>query len=66
MQFRVGNAVTSEVGNGPLPDKLVELDLPAAKTQLDQNFVFGRVRGSWTINSVTFSDVRNRMSLNLT
>lgn len=46
MQFRVGNAVTSEVGNGPLPDKLVELDLPAAKTQLDQNFVFGRVRGA--------------------
>ncbi|RPB06988.1 hypothetical protein P167DRAFT_609751 [Morchella conica CCBAS932] len=65
MQFRVGNAVTSEVGNGPLPDKLVDLDLPAPKTQLDQNFVFGRVRGDWTINSVTFSNVKNRILRNV-
>ncbi|KAH0602238.1 uncharacterized protein H6S33_009879 [Morchella sextelata] len=65
MQFRVGNAVTSEVGNGPLPGKLVDLDLPAPKTQLDQNFVFGRNRGEWTINSVTFSDVNNRILRNV-
>lgn len=59
MQFRVGNIVSDEAGNGPLPDTLVSLDLPENKTGLDKTFEFGVFGGQWTINNVAFSDVEN-------
>lgn len=59
MQFRVGDIVSDETGNGPLPDTLVSLDLPEYKAELDKNFVFGVTNRTWTINKVTFADVEN-------
>lgn len=59
MQFRVGNIVSDETGNGPLPATLVSLDLPEDKPGFDKNFVFGVSGGQWTINQVAFSDIEN-------
>lgn len=59
MQFRVGNFVSDETGNGPLPSTLVSLDLPEYKANIDKNFEFGVSNGQWTINKVAFSDVEN-------
>lgn len=43
MQFRVGNRVRSQAGNGRLPDTLVDQDLPVDHgTPADQTFTFGR------------------------
>ncbi|KAL0636923.1 hypothetical protein Q9L58_004145 [Maublancomyces gigas] len=65
MQFRVGNIVSDETGNGPLPATLVSLDLPEDKPGFDKNFVFGVSGGQWTINKVAFSDIENRILRNV-
>lgn len=59
MQFRVGNTVTDQTGNGALPATLVPLNLPTDHATIDQSFSFSRTAGEWTINGVTFSDVQN-------
>lgn len=59
MQFRVGNIVSDETGNKPLPATLVSLDLPEDKANVDKTFEFGVTNRQWTINKVAFSDVEN-------
>ncbi|CAZ82072.1 unnamed protein product [Tuber melanosporum] len=65
MQFRVGTTVSSEVGNGPLPATLVDLNIPTDHETIDQTFAFGRTSGQWTINGRTFSDAANRILRNV-
>jgi len=71
MRFDVGRRVTSKKGNGPLPAKLVDLELPPARDVVDQHFQFGfgprgpPPVGEWTINNRTFADARNRIVRNV-
>ncbi|KAG0634215.1 Cupredoxin [Tuber brumale] len=65
MQFRVGTTVSSEVGNGPLPATLVDLDIPTDHETIDQTFTFGRTNNLWTINGRTFSDPATRILRNV-
>jgi len=71
LQFRVGHQVTSQKGNGPLPAKLVDLDLPVNHDVVDQHFEFGfgpkgpPPAGEWTINNRSFADAKNRIIRNV-
>jgi FtsP/CotA-like multicopper oxidase with cupredoxin domain len=65
MQFRVGQTVTSQTGNGPLPETLVELP-PIVQAGVDQEFDFGRNIGRpWAINGHAFSDPGSRVLANV-
>lgn len=61
MRFVVGNKVTSEQGNGPLPGSLRVVPFPPKKSGVDRSFKFERKNGQWMVNGVTFSDINNRI-----
>ncbi|KAA8914597.1 Cupredoxin [Sphaerosporella brunnea] len=69
LQFRVGRRVTSKQGNGPLPPKLIDLQLPTDHEKIDQRWNFTRTgvapNFTWLINNVGFSDVYNRVLRNV-
>lgn len=64
MKFIVKGSVTSTENNDNLPDKFEDLKLPEAKTTVDKSFRFERSGGEWTVNGVTFADVKNRILAN--
>ncbi|KAL0638050.1 hypothetical protein Q9L58_002987 [Maublancomyces gigas] len=61
MQFRVGNTVSSQAGNGVVPSTLVNLDFPTDTGKIDRSFRFERTNGEWRINGRGFADVANRI-----
>ncbi|KAI5791529.1 Cupredoxin [Pyronema domesticum] len=64
MRFVVGNVVTDNYNNGPVPSVLRAQSLPKMKTTVDKHFKFDRTNGEWRINGVGFSDVANRILAN--
>jgi FtsP/CotA-like multicopper oxidase with cupredoxin domain len=63
MRFDIGTTVTDNSNNGPLPAAYNPLPVSTAKYDLqkpDHKFHFD-YRGEWTINGVTFNDVKNRI-----
>ncbi|CAD0092306.1 unnamed protein product, partial [Aureobasidium vineae] len=61
MRFVVGQTVSSDVGNGPLPTKLRDVPYPPSKTGVDRTFEFARSNGEWQVNGVTWADVNDRV-----
>ncbi|KAI0997816.1 Bilirubin oxidase [Podosphaera aphanis] len=61
LKFNVGDTVKNSDNNAPVPSTLAELDLPTSKTDVDHTFNFEFINNTWLINSVGFSDVRNRI-----
>ncbi|KAF1997631.1 hypothetical protein P154DRAFT_537014 [Amniculicola lignicola CBS 123094] len=61
MRFVVGTAVTSQQGNAALRSSFRTVPLPPAKAGVDRSFRFERSGGEWTVNGVTFADVKNRI-----
>lgn len=61
MRFMVGNLVTDNSNNGPLPATLRSVPLPPAKTGVDRSYEFMRSNGEWQVNGVTWSDVQDRV-----
>ena len=61
MRFVVGNTVTSQANNGPIPGTLATLPLPSSRTTVDHVFEFERQGGEWQINQIGFADVRSRI-----
>lgn len=66
MQFRVGNTVSDNTGNGAIPGTLVDLKLPIDTASLEERtFSFTRFIGTgWVINGVSFEDPLNRILAN--
>ncbi|RDW80808.1 hypothetical protein BP5796_05506 [Coleophoma crateriformis] len=61
MKFIVGGTVTDPTNNGAVPGALSTLNTPTPKSTVDRTFRFERSGGEWTINGVTFADVKNRI-----
>ncbi|KAI5820067.1 oxidase cueO precursor [Pyronema omphalodes] len=61
MRFVVGNVVTDNRNNGPIPSILRTQDRPRMRRTVDRHFRFERTNGQWLINGVGFSDVANRI-----
>lgn len=61
MQFIVGKDVKDITNNGNLPSVLRNVPFPPMKSGVDRSFKFGKSGGAWTINGVTFADVKNRI-----
>ncbi|KAJ4343309.1 hypothetical protein N0V87_000531 [Didymella glomerata] len=61
MQFIVGKDVKDTTNNGNLPSALRNVPFPPMKSGVDRSFKFGKSGGAWTINGVTFADVKNRI-----
>lgn len=61
MQFVVGKDVKDTKNNGNLPPTLRNVPFPPMKSGVDRSFKFGRTNGQWTVNGVTFADVKNRI-----
>ncbi|KAF8469533.1 Cupredoxin [Kalaharituber pfeilii] len=61
MQFVVGQVVTDASNNGPIPQDLVDLDLPVNTNTIDRSFLFERTNSEWRINDIGFADVANRI-----
>lgn len=58
MKFVVGNTVTDDTNNGPIPEQLATLNRPAEHAPIDHSFIFQRnADGHWSINNITFHDV---------
>ncbi|KAK6587189.1 hypothetical protein PZA11_000479 [Diplocarpon coronariae] len=54
--------ILHEHGNGDIPTHLADLNIPAARTTVDQIFEFGKSNGGqWLINGIGFEDVKNRV-----
>ncbi|KAI5788747.1 Cupredoxin [Pyronema domesticum] len=66
MQFRIAKSEAPSLAVIPLPNKLVDLDLPKVTNALvTKTFVFGRTGTLWTINGKTFHDPKNRLVENV-
>lgn len=62
MRFVVGNTVTSQAGNGPIPSTLRAVDFPTQNNAVaNRNFVFQQSGGEWNINGITWSDAGERL-----
>lgn len=62
MRFVVGNTVSDNTNNGPVPASLKPVNWPAARTGIDRVFNFQRGGDAfWTINGQSFNDVNNRV-----
>jgi FtsP/CotA-like multicopper oxidase with cupredoxin domain len=61
MRFVVGDSVTNDTNNGPLPSKLRDIRPPLQQDTLDKNFTFERVDDNWVINGVGFEDIEHRI-----
>ncbi|CAD0100682.1 unnamed protein product [Aureobasidium mustum] len=61
MRFMVGNSVSDNTNNGPLPATLRSVPLPPAKTTVDRSYEFMRSNGEWQVNNVVWSDVQDRV-----
>ena len=63
MRFVVGNVVSSNKNNGPVPSKLKDIirpNPPLDTVTHEFNFVHGG-DNIWTINGAAFNDVSNRV-----
>lgn len=65
MRFVVGNSVSDDSNNGPVPDTLnPDVDFPEKENQTEVDQVFNFQQGGdaiWTINGVAFSDPNSRI-----
>ncbi|KAG9960498.1 oxidase cueO precursor, partial [Aureobasidium melanogenum] len=61
MRFMVGNSVSDNSNNGPLPATLRSVPLPPAKTGVDRSYEFMRSNGEWQVNGVVWADVQDRV-----
>ncbi|KAH8595678.1 bilirubin oxidase precursor [Bisporella sp. PMI_857] len=63
MKFNVGTVVTDNSNNGLLPSSFAPLPLPPGKdlNNPDHVFDFEQTGSDWTINGVTFNDLKNRI-----
>ena len=61
MQFVVGKDVKDTTNNGNLPSALRNVPFSPMKSGVDRSFKFGKSGGAWTVNGVTFADVKNRI-----
>lgn len=61
MRFMVGNSVSDNTNNGPLPASLRSVPLPPAKTGVDRSYEFERSGGEWRVNGITWADVQDRV-----
>lgn len=62
MRFVVGNKVTDDTNNAPIPDELNPTNWPLQVTDVDKVYNFQRGGDDlWTINGESFSDLENRV-----
>lgn len=61
MRFIVGDRVTDNTNNGPVPGVLSTLNTPKPKDTVDRTFKFEGSGSEWVVNGIVFSDVKNRI-----
>lgn len=62
MRFVVGDSVTDNTNNGPLPPHLRDIPSPPPWQGVpDKDFIFERVDDKWVINGVGFEDIQHRI-----
>ncbi|KAF2005748.1 hypothetical protein P154DRAFT_318772 [Amniculicola lignicola CBS 123094] len=61
MRFVVGDTVTDNTNNGPVPSYLHNVPAIPANAVAEKNFAFDRVGDKWVINGVGWADIEHRI-----